>query len=240
MEQVGGLWDPPVFTGITSQFRQPLRCVMWAYTTVIKQATEDAVTAAESIFERPRAGPNSINFMAHTQSYADVEDALIHAELPGTPPELHGFLTGMLSMDLATDQSQWLQDFFGETVSEIKAQEALCFRQLFEQTRQELADFDFSFELVLPDDDVALSIRARALGEWCHGYLTGIGYTGEGPDWPGECTEILRDFLEIVRLDDRSEDEADEAAYAELQEYVRVGVQVIRSEFHLQTPPQQH
>lgn len=178
--------------------------------------------------------------MQNTLSYADVEDALIHAELPGTPPELHGFLTGMLSMDLAIDQSQWLQDFFGETAGEIGDLEATCFQSLFAHTRQQLAEFDFSFALLLPDDDVALTLRARALGEWCHGYLTGIGYTGEGPDWPGECTEILRDFLEIVRLDDRSEDEADEAAYAELQEYVRVGVQVIRSEFQLQTPPQQH
>ena len=178
--------------------------------------------------------------MPQTLSYEDVEETLIHSELPGTPPELHGLLTGMLSMDLATDQSQWLSDFFGEAATEIEGQDAQRLQQLFQETRRQLADFDFSFELLLPDEEVPLPLRARALGEWCHGYLTGIGYTGEGPDWPGECTEILRDFLEIVRLDDRSDDEADEEAYTELQEYVRVGVQVIRSEFQLQTPPQQH
>ena len=92
----------------------------------------------------------------------------------------------------------------------------------------------------MPGDEDALQGRALALGEWCHGFLQGIGYTGKESGWPDECAEILRDFLEIVRLDPAVAGEADEMAYTELTEYVRIGVQVIHSEFQSLTPPQRH
>ncbi len=93
-----------------------------------------------------------------------------------------------------------------------------------------MEDFDFSFSPLLPDDDDSLQERADALGEWCRGFLLGLGYGSNSADWPGECTEILRDFVDITHLDPEASGEEDESAYAELAEYVRVGVQVIQRE----------
>ena len=173
-------------------------------------------------------------------SFEEVQDALNNSDLSGTAAEAHGLLSGMLCMDVATDCRQWLGDFFGPELNGIRGEDRLQLDRLYQQTRRQLVDFDFSIEPLLPDDEESLEARAQSLGEWCHGFLQGIGYNGKTSEWPGETTEILRDFMEIVRLDPAAAGEGDETAYTELTEYVRVGVQVIHSEFQSQTPPQHH
>lgn len=178
--------------------------------------------------------------MNHDISFGEVQEGLDGSGAPGSAAEAHGLLSGLLCMDSALDSRQWLQACLDTEPDSLPgaSRERLC--QLFEQTRRQLVDFDFSFEPLLPKDEDSLEGRAQALGEWCHGFLQGIGYTGKDSGWPGECTEILRDFYEIVRLDPAAAGEADEAAYTELTEYVRIGVQVIHSELLSQTPPQRH
>jgi hypothetical protein len=178
--------------------------------------------------------------MNNIVSFEEIQDALTHSDVSGTAAEAHGLLSGMLCMDVATDCHQWLGDFFGAELSEIQGEDRLQLDRLYQQTRRQLVDFDFSFGPLLPDDEDSLENRAQALGEWCHGFLQGIGYTGKQSGWPGEMNEILADLLEIVRLDPAAAGEGDESAYTELTEYVRVGVQVIHSELQSQTPPQHH
>ncbi|MDD1649532.1 MAG: UPF0149 family protein [Methylococcaceae bacterium] len=173
-------------------------------------------------------------------SFGAIQDSLTGSGASGSAAEAHGLLSGMLCMDSAMDSDQWLHDYFGNELDGIQGVNRARLRQLFDQTRRQLTDFDFSFAPLLPEEEDTLEGRAQALGEWCHGFLQGIGYTGKDSGWPGECTEILRDFLEIVRLDPAVSGETDETAYTELTEYVRIGVQVIHSEFMSQTPPQRH
>jgi uncharacterized protein len=49
---------------------------------------------------------------------------------------------------------------------------------------------------------------------------------------PGEAGEVVRDFAEITRagVDADEEQESNESAYAELVEFVRVGVQLLFEE----------
>ncbi|MEN9680743.1 MAG: hypothetical protein RLZZ627_636 [Pseudomonadota bacterium] len=169
-----------------------------------------------------------------------IQDLMIRGELSGSAAEVHGHLSGMLCMDTATDPAQWLEDFFGDETPQEGEYDRETFEALYRQTRRQLTDPDFSFQPLLPDDQESLDSRALALGEWCHGFLQGLGYSGETSEWPGESNEILRDFLEIVRLDVQTAEDADEEAYAELTEYVRVGVQVIQSELDAMTPEGRH
>ena len=164
----------------------------------------------------------------------------MESDASGSAAEVHGALSGRLCMDSASGHQPWLDEYFGSGLAALQEASRSRLHQLFEQTRQQLADFEFAFAPLLPDDEAALADRAQALGEWCHGFLQGMGYTGKAADWPGECGEILQDFVEIVRLDPDSNGEADETAYAELTEYVRVGVQVIHSALRAATPPQRH
>lgn len=178
--------------------------------------------------------------MKQELSYGDIQDVVLNHLRTGSAAEAHGLLSGMLCMDAGIDCELWLENLFSPEDSTATGSDHGLLVQLFETTRQQLDDFDFSFEPLLPDENEPLEDRALALGEWCQGFLGGIGFAAKGSDWPGECTEILEDFVEISRLDPAASGETDETAYAELSEYVRVGVQVIRSEFQSQTPQQLH
>ena len=178
--------------------------------------------------------------MSGDLQFDDIQDLMDRGELSGSASEVHGYLSGMLCMDTATDPAQWLEDFFGEEAPKSGEHDRETLEALYRQTRRELTDLDFSFQLLLPDDESDLGQRALSLGEWCHGFLQGLGYSGESASWPGEAQEILRDFLEIVRLDAGATEDADEEAYAELTEYVRVGVQVVQGELQSMTPEGRH
>ena len=76
-----------------------------------------------------------------------------------------------------------------------------------------------------------LSGRADALSSWCKGFLYGLG-SGTTPDPEKvsiEAGEIIRDFTEIthVGVEADDENEENESAFAEVVEFVRVGVQLL-------------
>ena len=87
---------------------------------------------------------------------------------------------------------------------------------------------------LLPSDAQSLESRTAALAQWCQGFLYGLG-SGSIPDvggLPGDVGEIVRDLTEITRagVDDGDGEESNEGAYAELVEFVRVGVQLLFEE----------
>lgn len=163
-------------------------------------------------------------------SYTELQDIVQGALGSASAAHVHGLLSGLLCVDSGAIFSTWLNQI-GDVGSEtLEADEAEALGEVFETTRRHLDEFDFQFELLLPDDEFSLSERARALAEWCTGFLLAIGYTGAGAEWPGDCTEILQDFAEIAKLEARHSDDTAESDFLELAEYVRVGAQVIRSE----------
>ncbi len=105
---------------------------------------------------------------------------------------------------------------------------------MFDAAVRELEARDSGFMPLLPPDDASLEARSAALGEWCHGFLYGLG-AGRMPD-PGslrdDIGELLRDFTEITHaaVDPDEPVEVSESAYTELVEFVRVGVQVLFEE----------
>jgi uncharacterized protein YgfB (UPF0149 family) len=90
------------------------------------------------------------------------------------------------------------------------------------------------FELLLPEDEASLDARTVALAQWCQGFLYGLGGSAiqDTNALPGEVGEIVRDLSEITRVgvDDGQSVESNESAYAELVEFVRVGVQLVFEE----------
>ena len=88
---------------------------------------------------------------------------------------------------------------------------------------------------VAPDDDEPLERRTTALAQWCQGFLYGFGTGGtiEPRQIPSNVDEVLRDFTHIGRASESmsaTAGEDEEEAYAEVVEYVRVGVQLIHDE----------
>lgn len=173
-------------------------------------------------------------------SYQAVEDVVLGHEATISAAEAHGMLVGMLCTNRRIDCGQWLSQVFGENQEGLSDGEMATLRGLYDETRALLDAVDFSFQLLLPDDDAILAERASALSGWCQGFLYGIGAVGTGHDWPSDCAEVLRDLSDISNLDANVSGEEDEAAYAEVSEFVRVGVQIIRGELQEPTPPNRH
>lgn len=151
------------------------------------------------------------------------------------PAEFHGTLCGILCTGSGQVDEWFMKSFPPADPSDAQAQEAAKqLVALYQETLRQLNDPEFDFRLLLPDDDVVLSERTESLGEWCQGFLMGLGHAGirEYDKLPGESAEICQDLVEIARATsyDLDDEEDDEIAYAELEEYVRVGILLINEE----------
>lgn len=160
------------------------------------------------------------------------------------PAEAHGMLCGLLAVDVATPAARCLE----EVLAGVDPQDAGAdvTRKLMEalvtQVRSSLADEDFEFQPLLPEADEPISERVRALGRWCEGFAVGIGLAGLGAKrveaLPESVSEFIADMGEIARVELGDEDgESAEEAYAELLEYVRVGVLLVSEELRPPATP---
>ncbi|AWN17806.1 UPF0149 family protein [Salinisphaera sp. LB1] len=163
--------------------------------------------------------------MSQSDIFMALDHGLKQAGSVQTPGETHGTLTGMLCIDNEQPPAAAVDDVEAENLT--AALEALR-----EMTLEGLFDPDLSFTPLLPDDDEhSLDRRVNALARWCSGFLFGLSYRGRfDPDQlSDEVREIVTDLTELSKAELTAEEDADsaEADYAELVEYVRVGVQMI-------------
>lgn len=168
-----------------------------------------------------------------------ITDALRALGAESEAAEGHGLLCAMLCTMEGVTADAWLdialsgagQDAVVPAPSEVLA-------SLFDETRRQFDSDEFDFHLLLPPDDAILAVRVEALGHWCQGFLAGLAVGGiqQPENLPGELPEIIQDMLEISRAEgyELEEDAEDEAAYAELVEYLRMGVLLFREEFRRQ------
>jgi hypothetical protein len=168
--------------------------------------------------------------MADTSvSYADIQRVLVQSHALADAAEAHGTLSGALCAAGRYHLDDWLGEILPEGRAD--AESAAWLRALFEATTAALGDTQMTFQPLLPDDSDGLPLRTEALGEWCRGFLYGLG-SGHVRDLQAlgdEADEILRDITAItqVGVDPEDSDDSNEEAYAELVEFVRVGVQLL-------------
>lgn len=150
-----------------------------------------------------------------------VQAALAPLQLSISPAELHGSLAGWLAGGGAVD---------GAWLGKILADEGLAQPQdstldaLRDATVASMEDRELNFHLLLPDDDAAVDVRGNALFDWCRAFLGGFGLSaGPNPPLSEEGTEALEDLARLAMAEAESDgDEEDEAAFAEIEEFVRV------------------
>jgi uncharacterized protein YgfB (UPF0149 family) len=163
--------------------------------------------------------------------------------------EAHGCLAGALCTSPHYPMERWLEEIIPDEDSRKDDDSQQALRLLYADTLNSLRGDSMEFEALLPDDDIPLVVRANGLSQWCQGFLYGFG-TGQAIDratnqatteqdadeqneLPGSVTEILNDLTHISRASVEIEadgNESEEEAYAEVVEYVRVGVQLIHDE----------
>ncbi|MGB5352435.1 MAG: UPF0149 family protein [Woeseia sp.] len=150
---------------------------------------------------------------------------------------------GLLCSRLAADGAAAGRDWFAVVLEGVAADNALrreCEMQLevlFSTSHQQLAGRQSDFELLLPDDQTSVVQRTEILARWCEGFLHGL-VSGQSNERVREklakepLADIIKDMLQITRaeVDHDDDEEANEQAYVELVEYVRVGAQLAYEE----------
>ena len=150
--------------------------------------------------------------------------------------ETHGVLCGMICAQGKIDEQAWMgQVIEHEDVSEPALRSCELMRILHQQTIRQMNDTNLSFTLLLPDDDQPLLQRVEGLGDWCQGFLFGLGMggLGEADILDDEAKEFLEDMTEITRVELPDADEASEegnASFEEVVEYIRMGVLMLYEE----------
>lgn len=155
-------------------------------------------------------------------SYQVVSDVLQQCACGVDAAEAHGVACGLLCGEADVDLVRWWQLLDAKNFPEQEGEYLL--QDLLNQTADDLASPQCNFALFLPDDERDIDERAEALGQWCQGFLYGLGVTA--PDEDAELqAEILRDISNISQINHlNSDDDESERAYMELVEYLRVAV----------------
>ena len=160
---------------------------------------------------------------------SDVDYTGLDASLQGCgsdygPAEAHGIFCGLYAVGHEAAEALWAKLVLDPARATAPDSRVAQFATL---TANALAADDFSFSLLLPDDDEPLSARAAALGAWCQGFLYGWGMGGVR-DVADEQEEILRDFSDIATISDEvDQDNIAEQSFMEVCEYVRTGVMLL-------------
>lgn len=166
-------------------------------------------------------------------SFLELEDTLAEAGSPTEAAEAHGSLCGALCVQAPVHFESWLDELLEDRESQNELNRDVL-QTVFSRTCHDLGGDGMEFAPLLPDEEEPLAGRTSALAHWCEGFLYGLGAGGltSIEALPGEVGEIVRDMTEIGRATPGSDEptETDEQAYAQLLEYVRVGVQLIYDE----------
>jgi len=181
----------------------------------------------------------------HLIDFASIDSLFHQLGLGLDPAECHGGLCGLLCASDTVTGAAWVNQVLAGRLDLPEAEppplqggahgegHALLLI-LYKETAGQLDDPEFGFSLLLPDDEVPLSQRAESLSRWCQGFLAGLGFGGvqDQSKLPGDCHEVMRDFAEISRLGHGADDATneDEAAFAEIVEYVRMAALVVYEE----------
>jgi uncharacterized protein YgfB (UPF0149 family) len=149
--------------------------------------------------------------------------------------ECHGIACGLLCRlpDASLDTFIGLLDML-ELVKTPGSGLKMVLEELLNASKAQLSDEDMSFSLWLPGDNEILEERTMALSQWCSGFLAGIGSSGDDTlkAMSDEANEALKDLQQISTADvtDTTQSEEDETAYAEIIEYIRVVILMIRED----------
>ncbi|MGD8783033.1 MAG: UPF0149 family protein [Thioalkalispiraceae bacterium] len=176
--------------------------------------------------------------------YDEITSALERYGIAADAADCQGSITATACMNGPSGFQLWLESYLEELQDRVNQGDALAretytlLQKLYQQVCHQLENGEFDYALLLPDDDVDLELRTEAMSHWCQGFLMGLRYSGvtDFNKFTGELGEIIDDITEISQVSagqlDYSEEE--EQSYAELVEYLRVGVMLFNETLNSQ------
>jgi uncharacterized protein YgfB (UPF0149 family) len=178
----------------------------------------------------------SVSVRSVPPDYAVLATAMQRCGLNQSPAEAQGFALGLAVARADEPLARWKQELYTDfdpadvLAGECRSLLDRVFADVFAAERVAA----MHLALLLPEDIVVDSARVGAVRDWCQGFLYGFGLGGERVEGQlsEQSRELLRDITEITRLDvDHVEnDEEHQSALIEIEEYLRVGVMLMRDE----------
>lgn len=169
--------------------------------------------------------------------FDQVAASLARAGTQADAAELHGSLCGRLCLRGESSLGEWLAEALSgcDAQSPTRLEAARELAALHARVVSELEAGDMTFEPLLPADREGLAGRTHALALWATGFLHGLASSGvpepqvlEKEHSAPHVAEFMGDLAEISRAAFEPEEDEDgevaEAAFAELVEFLKVGV----------------
>lgn len=167
--------------------------------------------------------------------YQDINTIITKIDATLSAAESHGMAVGMLCVNNRTEPGFWLGELLQEGGG-FNIEDETILEDLFGETKSLLASDEFTFDLLLPGEDVRLSEQVEALRQWCQGFLFGLGTTSStsetAANWSDEIREIVKDITEFTKLDSDVEGEEAENDFMEITEYLRAAVIFVQAELN--------
>ncbi len=168
-------------------------------------------------------------------NYEQLTELFRIEHLDETAADVHGMLCGRIAGGQHLEGTGFKQAMLESLGCEEEIIDNLL-EPLLDLYRYSSARFNdglLAFQPLLPADDAELASRVSALGEWCQGFISGLGDSGLSNETPisDEVAATLEDFMAITQAgfdDDVAEE--DERDFMELTEYVRVAVMLVHAE----------
>lgn len=169
------------------------------------------------------------NNALHLPAYQTFIDTISVLALPISGSELHGVMCGYLCAGASKEGEAYLRAIMVKNKKDDSTRAAaLAMFDVYLISQQQLTNFDFEFQLLLPEEQEPLVARAQAFSEWCEGFTQGMTMAGVSYEQlqEEESQEALQHILEFAQLDYESldVDEDDEKALVEVSEYARMAV----------------
>ncbi len=174
-----------------------------------------------------------MNEKSHIE-YINIAELVDHYNLDVTTAELHGIITGSIcTAKLNPVEDSWIKLLvpyqplddhqLGHLTDSLKI--------IYNLTAHALEGDGFEFVPSLPDEDASSEFRTTELAAWCRGFIMAYQqYNKDNNNLSDDSLEAIADLAEIayVETSDGEEDEDEnEQALAELEEYIRISVQMI-------------
>lgn len=172
--------------------------------------------------------------MSSTQDrFVQLEAAISLSGIELLAAEVHGTIVGAIAHHMKTGIGPNLLQLIEPQADAGSGQYAPLNELLYDLYRENsetLLEGKENFDLLLPDDEASLEERTNSLAAWARGYMLGLLHsdTFSIDQLPESGPEIARDIMQISEAAAGEDDEAEEDwALAELQEYLKVGTQLI-------------
>lgn len=166
--------------------------------------------------------------------YHSFSQAIMSLNLSVSGAEFHGVLCGYLTSGGNQGGESYIRSILAKKHNDATRIAASALFDLLAISQHQLLQVGFEFQLLLPEDDQSLLVRAQAFSEWCEGFILGLTVNGLNLEslHNDDAQDALQHLIEFAKLDYEAlqVSEDDERALMEVVEYTRMAVLTIHME----------